>query len=527
MRWHAMRLPSREWIHRDLPLRGAAPTWSLSGAGQVRATIEPQVEHLQALRPWAVALFGEESGQIRWGGVVTATAAAGQQLTVTADELTVYPHGIPYIETYRRIRVDPLDVVRHLWRHMQSFPDGDLGVTVDDTASPVVLGESGNLFSPNVASGTDHLATTDGFVSDDATLSSSAATADAGLRSLKCDMGPSHGAGAEIFQTYAFRIRDHDAVHKFYASLSTGGTEPNEDFEVTVQAIFYDASAGPDTEGVVSAPDTFRIPKGGSFAQVEWTHIDPRPFPGAVYLSISVTSTSGDTDPMSVWADNLTLTTGEEQQAYELAWWETPDVGTEIDKLAAETPFDYRADHEWVDADKSDVASTLVLGYPRLGRRQHHLRFVEGENIAEVAAVTSNGDGYAGGVVVLGAGEGRRRVGVRVFRRDPGRLRRVVVVEDSSISTRERARRLGRRELNRRDDVAAVESLTVWDHPHAPLGSFHVGDDILVRAHVGWADTEIWSRITDYTYNEADDVVRLDLARSDTFDYGQGADTVG
>lgn len=190
-----------------------------------------------------------------------------------------------------------------------------------------------------------------------------------------------------------------------------------------------------------------------------------------------------------------------------LAWWQTPDMGKVVDDLASGTPFDYLEETAWGSGDA--LVHRLRLGYPRLGRRRDDLRFVIGENVSVVPAMTRDGDNYASEVLVLGAGEGRKQVNALVPA-TRGRLRRVAVVTDSAIRTHAGAVRRGRTELAARTGAGVVEQVVVRDHPHAPLGSWTVGDDIRVSGSLGWAELDTWVRVVGSSISpEAGDVATL------------------
>lgn len=177
---------------------------------------------------------------------------------------------------------------------------------------------------------------------------------------------------------------------------------------------------------------------------------------------------------------------------YTLAWWKTHDMGREFDDLAASTPFDYRVVHAW---DGEAISHTLRVGYPTLGRRRHDLRFMVGENVFTVPQIDYSGDEFASEVVVLGAGEGRKMVRGSAPR-VTGRLHRAVVVQDKTLTSKKTADAAAARELAARLGDADVDEITALDHPHAPIGSYDVGDEILVQSRQGWTDDlNLWVRI--------------------------------
>jgi hypothetical protein len=199
---------------------------------------------------------------------------------------------------------------------------------------------------------------------------------------------------------------------------------------------------------------------------------------------------------------------------YQLNWYTTHDLGAEINKLAATTPFDYHERHAW-NADKSDVQHFLDFGYPSLGRRRSDLRFVLGENIQTVPNPVDNGTDYANHVVVLGAGTGSVTVRgeARVY---DGGLRRMQTINDSSITDSNAAKAAARLELQRRLQLEQLSTIAIRNTPMAQLGSFGVGDEIRVQAEVDWTVIDMWARITQLDLTpDNPDIMVAHLVRSD------------
>ena len=182
---------------------------------------------------------------------------------------------------------------------------------------------------------------------------------------------------------------------------------------------------------------------------------------------------------------------------FRLAWWDTDDLGKVLADLAADTPFGYRERSAW---DGDDITHRLQLGYPRIGARRENLRFEVGVNIT---APPPMADGeYASEVLVMGAGEGRKKVTSGALRTGAaGRLRRVQTVTDSSLTSSTAARAAARPLLDRLSGTDSIESIDVVDHPSAPFGSFGPGDEIRVQGNAGWAQLDDWVRITEQTIN--------------------------
>ncbi|MEU5853933.1 hypothetical protein ABZ799_01275 [Nocardiopsis dassonvillei] len=154
-RYHALNLRTRAWVHRDLPLRNVSLTPAISGPYQLSATISPDwpdligTDGLPILREWGTLIVAEHQGVIRGGGIVTSTSMEGPSLEVTCTGFTGYPAGQPLVTSLTwggptagtsGVGVDPADVYRALWGHLQSLSGGNLGVVVDPAGTPYRLG---------------------------------------------------------------------------------------------------------------------------------------------------------------------------------------------------------------------------------------------------------------------------------------------------------------------------------------------------------------------------------------------------
>lgn len=224
-----------------------------------------------------------------------------------------------------------------------------------------------------------------------------------------------------------------------------------------------------------------------------------------VHVGHSLTAPEYDPNGPS---DGLTL----ESQAYKLAWHADFDLLSNIDDLAEQTPFDYHERHFW---DGDDIRHVLDFGVPNLGRKRNDLRFVLGENLFVTPSFTRVGDDYANEVYLLGAGEGAKMIrGHSTTVRD--RLRRVAVITDSSVRRVGRANRMAGRELAWRKSLGDITSLTIRDHPHAPIGAIEIGDEIYVEGTAGWITFNSWCRVLSRTIHPASPgAMDVTLVRSD------------
>ena len=205
---------------------------------------------------------------------------------------------------------------------------------------------------------------------------------------------------------------------------------------------------------------------------------------------------------------------------HHIYFYETTDIGQKIDDYATTTPFDYIEHLEWADADKSDVVMRLDFGYPRLGSRRSNLRFVEGENIFDVIPAVTGGDEYANAVVALGAGDGKDQLRAEAFV-DDERLRVEKVLTASHIADATQLKSYAAAQLNLLLGTLDVAQFTVKQHDNAKIGSFGVGDDLLLMLSTGWmAGRSLWVRVTGVTIVPDSDEIQVQCKRSDSFSYG-------
>lgn len=354
-------------LHPDLPLRNTSIEYALSGPGGLSCTIQPENLALMGgdgrpvFREWSTAIWAEEDGILRGGGIVDYIGVSNSELSIECAGFSGYLRDQPYVGSAFYIETDPMDIARLIWAHVQGERGGNLGVTLDATKSPVRIG-------------TD------------------------------------------------------------------------------LKQVEFDTQEGP------------------------------------------VSFESGP---------------------YKLEWWQTHDLLNSFESLARETPFEFREQVSW--NPDGTIRKHINMGYPTIGSRRTDLRFAIGENVNEVPDVEFAGENFANGVLFLGAGEGRTMVRGAYDVMD-GRLRRVAVVQDKQVRSLKAANSRARQELALRRGDFDVRDLVVRDHLHAPLGSFSVGDEILVEGDLGWVDnvSGVWARVVGMTVTpENPDSMRLSILRTD------------
>jgi hypothetical protein len=193
-------------------------------------------------------------------------------------------------------------------------------------------------------------------------------------------------------------------------------------------------------------------------------------------------------------------------------WFTTHDIGSELDKLAEDAPFEYREKHWW---DGDTIRHAQDIGYPRLGQKLSNLRFVVGENIFETPQIDRDGMDYASEYMILGAGSGRTMI--RGYASTPtGRARRVLIEERKDIKQINQANSLAARTLRTKLIQNNIASVVLTNTDMAPISAVQPGDEILLHTDGEWEDLSIWCRVQRKTLSpDGSDAATLDLIPSD------------
>ncbi|GGX36786.1 hypothetical protein [Streptomyces noursei] len=227
---------------------------------------------------------------------------------------------------------------------------------------------------------------------------------------------------------------------------------------------------------------------------------------------------------LTVDATTSTTTVGTAAEPWHSRWWETPVLGDQFDDLVKgpDSP-DYTCSTWW--GHHRQPVRRIQLGYPRLGARRTDVTFTSGINIIDSPPVTYSADDYAQVIIATGSGEGRAQQRAIDAVRNR-RLRLEHVLDLPEVRSQDTLARRAKAERAWRQSLGHVEEITVRDHPHAPIGSWQVGDDVRVTVRSEWANWSGWCRITGWTIRPdtpAGETATLTLARADAYHYGTAA----
>lgn len=163
LRYLAARLngDGTEDLLGEVPLGDAEFTKVLSGPDKMGGTVSPEIASLKAggrplFERWSTALYEEIDGSLRRGCILANMVEDGPDLGLTGVGFTAYLKGLPWVGAdWDGVNVDPLDVVRRIWAHAQGQRNGNLGLTLDATVSPIRIGKKASRASFTTGAGQD------------------------------------------------------------------------------------------------------------------------------------------------------------------------------------------------------------------------------------------------------------------------------------------------------------------------------------------------------------------------------------
>lgn len=135
----------------DLPVANAKLMRKLSGSSVIQfdvdyrdtRVIDPETNAPIVFKPWGHWCHVEYnfmSERKIWASGLLKPSEVDEKTGILHAEFegfSAYPSGVPWLQNWNPIAVDPFTVVDKIWNHLQSYPNGNLGVT------PYSLGEDG------------------------------------------------------------------------------------------------------------------------------------------------------------------------------------------------------------------------------------------------------------------------------------------------------------------------------------------------------------------------------------------------
>lgn len=137
-------------IARDVQPQNVRVVRTLSGPSQIEFDIHPKDPSIQLpnssgpiqFKPWgqwihACKYLANGTEQVWASGLVQPSDIAPDTgiMSLRAEGFSGYAKGIPWLDNWNPIAVDPFEIVVKIWDHIQSYDNGDLGVVVYPTVS--------------------------------------------------------------------------------------------------------------------------------------------------------------------------------------------------------------------------------------------------------------------------------------------------------------------------------------------------------------------------------------------------------
>ena len=362
-RMHCQNLLTGQWWHRDVQgITSPSVTWTLNAPGTFTCTLAPpRADMLDAtgnpvLQEWRDAIYLEESGQIKFGGILTSSTMAGPAWTITAVEFSGYPNGMIYEgPNYTAINIDALDAVRYIWGWLQAQPGGDLQMQLGTQKSGVLLGSTPapgtvTALSRNAAAGQPQV-----YVPA------------AGAAALAAGEGITiSGLPYTIRNVWATK----DGTADGHLTLTANLAEPHVAGEPVAQVTPVTATLTREAKGGQSSVWVGNT-AAGAFTTGETIAVGA----GIYRITALGTDTAGVTDGQLTLANNLIagtypigtrVTQVQALTPFTLLWYNSTDCGQEITSIQQEGVFDFRELHTW-NASRTGVVHQLLFGVPRIG----------------------------------------------------------------------------------------------------------------------------------------------------------------
>jgi len=477
-RYILQSVPDKEFIALDVPLTNVTITDSINAPGDISGTLPIQYAAFRksngqlAISEFGTMLHAERDGEIVASGIIDTIEIQNETLSISAGGFSVYPSEQPYLgkkKTY--ISADPAMVIRDCWDYLLSFPDSLPDVSIDTIKTGTTVGkpEGRNLTNAKTKLTAEkrkleqqekavQVANTQVIASKKAVY----------VAAKRLSVGEiveqsSQPSGKKAAKNNLWRDTDNGKIYFYRTSW----------MEIT-----YDNAA------INTAITNYRIQKSAYDAAVKKV-TDQK----AVIKGIE---------------DKIRDLSEEEAEPLILSWDTTDDIQKVINDMVDASGIEYRERSSW---SGDDIHYRLEMGNP-LGTRRNNIYFEIGLNVTATPSVKFTE--YSSGVLVLGAGEGDKRIR-KEKHFTTGGLRKVVVQPAPQATSTAKADSEATRFLKEAQAERTIDQITVTNHSLAPFGTFGPGDEIRITGDAGWADLDTWVRIQKITYSPDTDTAELEV----------------
>lgn len=141
---------TEELITNDIPIgSGNTVTVALSGPTSMSIKLPMHFAHMMGgdgnpvFMPWGTTVYAERKGVIVAGGIVDDLTEEGGVLELSVIGFSGYLSETPFTSEYVGYNVDPLNVARLIWNHVQTQAGGNLGLAVSGLRTNRRMGTQG------------------------------------------------------------------------------------------------------------------------------------------------------------------------------------------------------------------------------------------------------------------------------------------------------------------------------------------------------------------------------------------------
>lgn len=134
-------------LSQDLVAQNPMVLRALSGPCQIRMEVDTRDPSAVGIdfKPWGLWIHVERyiQGERRiWASGLVQPSQVDKKtgiIQLVAQGFSSYPKKMPWLENWNPLACDIFEVVHKIWDHVQSFPNGDLGVTLYPAESGIIM----------------------------------------------------------------------------------------------------------------------------------------------------------------------------------------------------------------------------------------------------------------------------------------------------------------------------------------------------------------------------------------------------
>lgn len=440
-------------------------------------------------------------------------------MVIESKGFSFYPKGIPWLENWNDIAVDPFEIVQRIYSHLQATSSANLGIEVLPASSGTIMlpgygfdgailvfdffalfvraidfSDSGDYITglsrdipfdyieecewnvgpgPNMLTNPNFVANILGWSGTDATWDGAQGKIAPGSIRFAGNATAKGVVGTQIPVQTGDKI-DISTWIRTSGYTTTGATDP-----VYVYLEAFDAA-----HAHVSYPVTGYPIAPATVGSLIWEKLTAPRYvvpEGVKYVSIGLTVRESALTGV-IWFDDLVLT--KEVQL------------------------------------RTEVLKTFRMSYPSRGVQQAHLSFRLGENVMQLELAEEKDIEWVSDVIIRGWFPGKV-YSSRLSNADPTRARRTVLEEDAKIDSTERAAAWAKRKLTRRTVPKYwTKAIINPNDDNGQFGAWELGDLIFVEGEYPWCgQIAEWHKIMSWTYDEASGQMELGLKVEGAFNY--------